>query len=100
MFATDILVIYLCFQIYFLIDHQCLIQSEFSDIREKDRIDLTFYRVLKGFLVGLANSAVSAQTVIPFGTENEIPRDTKYLELLFFIKQKIVITFYRLSCIH
>ena len=35
------MVIYLCLKIYFPIDHNCKIQSEFSDILEKGRIACT-----------------------------------------------------------
>ena len=34
----NILAIYLCFKIYYLIDHRCRTQTEISDLHEKGRI--------------------------------------------------------------
>ena len=42
----NVLVINVCFQIYFLMDHHCKTKSELSDSIEKDRICWVSYRVL------------------------------------------------------
>ena len=50
---TNVLVINLCFQIKFLIDHHCKTQSEFSDVPKITRIFLCLFRVL---LMGIFRS--------------------------------------------
>ena len=73
------MVIYLCLKIYFPIGHHCKVQSEYSDLLEKDRIACTsptVYNALKS-----VTASVSARLQVVF-FDGEPRRLNEPVELL------------------
>ena len=63
-FEINVLVIiFICFQIYLLMDHHCKTQSELSDLLKKDRIYWTFPR----FILQNINTLQLSQIILMFG---------------------------------
>ena len=72
-FVLNVLPIYVCFKIYFLIDHLCKIQREITDLLEKGRIYLSSRRVYSD------NSSLNFDLINFYSTMVIFALNAKYL---------------------